>query len=226
MRMDAGTRRESVFGNASVEQVDRFVSLGEKTPRFTISDKTLYLLSVLSQQLGKFMLKEPKWGRDPGGVDAAYQLAMEEGEDRMFSVSFLVDIYNVLGREIGRMPFSLEAADIPEETQNCLYQVEELFGWAEQTRLHPILAGCVVHYELAEVYPFREEGERIGGIWNNLLLARWDPVFWRFPLAQVLSGKEEDCRKAFRKSKEEADAGTAVDFLLLALMERLAHVRW
>ena len=52
----------------------------------------------------------------------------------------------------------------------------DLFEWLGSTKLHPLLASCVFHYEFEFIHPFSDGNGRIGRLWHTLLLARWRSV--------------------------------------------------
>lgn len=229
----AGTEKERLEeGSYSFRELvrdqcfDSFICLDPKAPPFTLSDKTIYLLSVISQQLGKFMLKEPKWKWSCEDMSEAYRKAMAQGEQKMFSVAFLADVYNIICKEKGRNFFSLSDPGISDEQLSRLFETEALLCWAQRTKIHPILTGCVVHYRLTVIRPFEDGNGRLARIWNNLLFCQWDPILERFPMEKILEGKEEAYLAALRESDEKSDAGPALDFLLSELCGTLCKVKF
>ncbi len=50
--------------------------------------------------------------------------------------------------------------------------IEELFGWAKESSLHPLLKSAIMHYEIETIHPFADGNGRIGRLWQTLLLAK------------------------------------------------------
>ncbi|MDR0929087.1 MAG: Fic family protein [Oscillospiraceae bacterium] len=61
-------------------------------------------------------------------------------------------------------------------------QVADLLRWAAESRAHPLVKSCVLHYELEFIHPFADGNGRMGRLWQTLLLARWKPLFAWLPV--------------------------------------------
>lgn len=55
--------------------------------------------------------------------------------------------------------------------------MKDLLGWLKRTDAHPLVAGCVFHYELEFMHPFADGNGRLGRLWQSLILSRWNPLF-------------------------------------------------
>ena len=58
--------------------------------------------------------------------------------------------------------------------------MNDLLGWLQSTDVHPLIAGCVFHYELEFIHPFADGNGRIGRFWQTLILSQWKALLARF----------------------------------------------
>ena len=61
-----------------------------------------------------------------------------------------------------------------------------LFEWLRATRLHPLLASCVFHFEFEFCHPFSDGNGRMGRLWQTLLLSRWRSVLAWLPVESAI----------------------------------------
>ena len=59
--------------------------------------------------------------------------------------------------------------------------MHDLMGWARTADVHPLVKGCVFHYEFEMIHPFVDGNGRTGRLWQNLILASWNGAMevWR-----------------------------------------------
>lgn len=48
--------------------------------------------------------------------------------------------------------------------------MDELFGWANRSELHPVLKSAILHDEIETIHPFSDGNGRMGRLWQTLLL--------------------------------------------------------
>lgn len=99
--------------------------------------------------------------------------------------------------------------------------IEDLFGWAKESELHPCLKSAVLHYEIETIHPFADGNGRMGRLWQTLLLARWNPVFAWIPMESVLFESRPQYYGAIEAARKANDSGVFIEFTLSALLEIL-----
>ena len=67
--------------------------------------------------------------------------------------------------------------------------MRDLFGWAKNSELHPVLKSAILHYEIEIIHPFADGNGRKGRLWQTLTLAKWNPLFAWIPMESVLYQK-------------------------------------
>ncbi len=70
--------------------------------------------------------------------------------------------------------------------------MKDLLGWLRRTDSHPLIAGCILHYELEFIHPFADGNGRIGRLWQTLVLSRWNPLFAFLPVESVIRDRQAE----------------------------------
>jgi Fic family protein len=97
----------------------------------------------------------------------------------------------------------------------------DLLHWLKTTPEHPLIAGCLFHYELEFIHPFADGNGRMGRLWQTLILSQWQPWFAFVPVESLVRERQEAYYEALRQSDQQADATRFVVFMLEALWDTL-----
>ena len=100
---------------------------------------------------------------------------------------------------------------------------EELFAWAKESELHPVLKSAVLHYEIETIHPFADGNGRIGRLWQTLLLAKWNDIFAWIPMESILWLNRPQYYAAIESARKANDSGVFIEFTLSALYEIIAE---
>ena len=100
--------------------------------------------------------------------------------------------------------------------------MEELFGWAKESGLHPVLKSAILHYEIETIHPFADGNGRMGRLWQTLLLAKWNEIFAWIPMESVLYRNRPEYYQAIENAHHANDSGVFIEFTLSALYEIIA----
>jgi Fic family protein len=102
------------------------------------------------------------------------------------------------------------------------YLVESLLGWLGEKTVHPLVQGCVFHYELEFIHPFVDGNGRLGRLWQTLILSKWDPLCALLPVEHVVRDRQSAYYSALRQSDGVGRSTPFVSFMLGAILEALA----
>ena len=95
----------------------------------------------------------------------------------------------------------------------------DLLNWLKRTPEHPLVAGCLAHYELEFIHPFSDGNGRMGRLWQTLILRGWRPWMAMVPVESVVRMRQEEYYRALAEADTRADAAPFVEFMLAALLE-------
>lgn len=103
--------------------------------------------------------------------------------------------------------------------------MQDLLDWLARTDEHPLIAGCVFHYELEFIHPFADGNGRMGRLWQTLILGRWKPVLEFLPVETVIRERQAEYYKVLGDGGQRGDAAAFVEFILTAMLEALMELR-
>ncbi|MBU0914332.1 MAG: Fic family protein [Gammaproteobacteria bacterium] len=101
--------------------------------------------------------------------------------------------------------------------------VDSLCYKLQHEDIHPLLASCLMHYQLAFIHPFSDGNGRLCRLWQQLMLVAWQPSLAYLPFAVVLKDKVRDYYKTLRQSVPKYDATAFILFMLRSLQECLTQ---
>lgn len=101
--------------------------------------------------------------------------------------------------------------------------IGELFGWAQESTLHPVIKSAIVHYEIEIIHPFADGNGRMGRLWQSCILAAWNPVFVWIPMESVVYERLGEYYQAIEKASAMNDSGPFIDFALSALLASITE---
>ncbi|MBT8044074.1 MAG: Fic family protein [Verrucomicrobiae bacterium] len=99
--------------------------------------------------------------------------------------------------------------------------MEDLFGFLKQDETHPLIRGCVFHYELEFIHPFQDGNGRIGRFWHSLLLTRYHPVFEFIPVESLIREHQKAYYQALETSDQSGNSTAFVEFSLSMIHQAL-----
>jgi len=100
--------------------------------------------------------------------------------------------------------------------------VADLFAWAAQSELHPVLKSSVVHFEIETIHPFSDGNGRMGRLWHTLILAKWRPIFAWIPLETAINEKRQKYYDAIASARDANDSGVFIEYCLSAVYDTIS----
>jgi Fic family protein len=97
--------------------------------------------------------------------------------------------------------------------------VTDLFHWAGESELHPVLKSAILHYEIETIHPFQDGNGRMGRLWQTLILAKWNAIFAWIPMESVLHQDRQQYYDAIEAARKVDDSGIFIEFTLLAILK-------
>ena len=99
--------------------------------------------------------------------------------------------------------------------------MDGLFEWLRTTRMHPLLASCVFHFEFEFCHPFSDGNGRTGRLWQTLLLSRWRSVLAWLPVESTIRRRQAEYYEALARSGATGSCESFVEFMLEAIREAI-----
>lgn len=102
--------------------------------------------------------------------------------------------------------------------------MRDLLRWLKHTKVHPLIASCVFHYELEFIHPFADGNGRMGRLWQTLILSRWKPLLAHLPVEGVIRERQAEYYRSLAAADQHGQATPFIEFLLSALLQALREV--
>lgn len=100
--------------------------------------------------------------------------------------------------------------------------VDSLCDKVRHEHNHPLIASCLMHYQLAFIHPFTEGNGRLCRLWQQLILTQWQAAMAYLPVSCMVKDKARDYYKTLRQSVPKYDATAFILFMLRCIQESLA----
>jgi len=99
--------------------------------------------------------------------------------------------------------------------------MNDLLDWLQSTDTHPLIAGCVFHYELEFIHPFADGNGRIGRLWQTLILSQWKAPLAYLPVEDVIRQRQQEYYDTLAACDQVGNSSAFIEFLLTALLDAL-----
>ncbi len=99
--------------------------------------------------------------------------------------------------------------------------IADLFGWLTATDAHPLITSSVFHYEFEFIHPFADGNGRMGRLWQNLILARWNPLFADIPVESLIFEHQAEYYQAIQESTRQTDSAPFIAFMLRMILDTM-----
>ena len=104
--------------------------------------------------------------------------------------------------------------------------MDDLFGWMRQSQesVHPLILGCVFHYEFVFIHPFSDGNGRMARLWHTAILSKWKPVFEYIPIESQIEKFQAEYYDAIARCHSDGESTFFIEFMLMQIDKILDDV--
>ena len=115
------------------------------------------------------------------------------------------------------------------DAEDVVPMMERLFTWGRTSNTHPAIKAAVVHFFIEAIHPFEDGNGRMGRLWQNVVLERYDRSFSMVPVESRIGSRQEEYYQVLQRCHEldPQDCTEFIEFSLSAILESLdglAHI--
>ena len=219
----------ALSGAAHVPQLRRENRIRSIHASLAIENNTLSLDQVTAVISGKRVLGQPREIQEVKNAFAAYE-AMTSWKSstakdlpsahRLLMEGLVDDAGKFRTRSVG-IAKGNRIVHLAPPADRVPGLMKDLLGWLKRTDAHPLIAGCVFHYELEFIHPFADGNGRIGRLWQTVILSHWNPLFAYLPVETVIRDRQAEYYKVLATCDKAGNSTAFVEFLLSALLTAL-----
>lgn len=101
--------------------------------------------------------------------------------------------------------------------------INKLLLWVKESEVHPLIKGCLFHYEFEVIHPFSDGNGRIGRLWHTLIMSKWNSIFAYLPIESIIQQKQQEYYKSINNCNYTNDATEFIEFMLNSIYTALAQ---
>ncbi|MEG1739678.1 MAG: Fic family protein, partial [Bacilli bacterium] len=99
--------------------------------------------------------------------------------------------------------------------------IEDLFNWAKESNLNPLIKSSVIHFEIEFIHPFNDGNGRIGRLWQSLILCKYNSIFEYLPIETLVYENQQQYYDALRKAEKDASSTVFIEFMLNMILQTI-----
>ena len=107
---------------------------------------------------------------------------------------------------------------------NVDHLMTNLFRYLQEGEDNLIIKSCVFHYEMEFIHPFTDGNERMGRLWQTVILMRANPVFAYLPIEQEIKKSREEYYTVLSQCDKEGLSTKFIEYLLSKIRLSLAEL--
>lgn len=193
-----------------------------------IENNTLSYQQVTDILNGKRILGAPKEIKEVQNAYEAYELAFKMNP---YNVEDFLIIHKLITKDLIKNSGEFRSGDVGvyDSEGNVVHigarpefiyeLVKGLFEWGKKDETPDLIKSCVVHFEIEMIHPFQDGNGRMGRLWQNLILSKWQPIFKWIPIETIIYKNQRKYYEMLAIGNKENNSTKFIEFILEVILE-------
>lgn len=210
--------------NLQLRKINRLRSIQSS---LAIENNTLSLEQITDVIEGKIVLGLPHEVQEVKNVYRAYEYLPEYDPytvkdflkaHQFITADLIKDAGHFRSQDVGVLA-NKQLINTKANYKFVSQQITNLFKWAKQTDMHPLIKSSIVHFEIEVIQPFTNGNGLIGRLWHTLILYKWNELFAWLPVEKVMKENQQEYYETLEKSKKAGSSELFIEFMLNAILQ-------
>lgn len=197
-----------------------------------IEENSLSFEQVTDIINGKRVLGAPKEIREVQNAYEVYELVFKMNP---YSIDDFLQAHGLMTKDLVKESghFRDGDVDVYDHAGNVVHigarpqfvfkLIQELFEWAMNDTVPDLIKSCVVHFEIEMIHPFSDGNGRLGRLWQNLILSKWQKVFEWIPIETMIYAHQQRYYDMLEIGDKENDSTKFIEFMLEVILETISE---
>lgn len=106
------------------------------------------------------------------------------------------------------------------QAERIEFLMNDLFNFLKSEH-HPLIKGCVFHYEFEFIHPFQDGNGRIGRFWHSLMLFHYHHIFEYIPVESIIKEHQQEYYAALEQCDKAGSSTAFIEFSLQMILQSL-----
>ncbi|MDR0423121.1 MAG: Fic family protein [Rickettsiales bacterium] len=102
--------------------------------------------------------------------------------------------------------------------------IKNLFEWAKNSDIHPLIKSSVLHFEIEFIHPFADGNGRMGRLWQTLVLNKWHEMFAWIPIETIIHKNQTEYYAVLGRAEKTADSTEFIEFMLNSIEKAILEL--
>lgn len=168
-------------------------------------------------------------------VKNAYAAYMKIDEYKSFEIKSFLEAHFCLTENLIKDAGKIRSGDVAVYDEGKVVHMgarpqfiygllDDLFTWARETQLNPLMKACVLHYEIETIHPFSDGNGRIGRLWQSVVLYHYNKLFELIPIETLVYENQQSYYEAIESSRKNNSSTVFIEFMLEMILRAIDSI--
>lgn len=114
-----------------------------------------------------------------------------------------------------------KVSHVAPQAKQASQLMKQLFSFLKTDENSFLIKACVFHYELEFIHPFEDGNGRMGRLWQQLILMKYNPIFEFVSVESLIHQKQSQYYRILEKCDKAGDSTLFIEFSMDLFLQAL-----